>query len=238
MLKPLWFLISVMSCCAQMAQADAPLRPYTAQYQLYRGNSEVGVGNIQLLPGADQQWQFSLTSKASIFFLNFTDTETSTFVWDNGRAKPKQFSKVTTTPTRRKFTEQLFDWQALLETGKNEKREWQMPLQPGLNDMQTQALNLQLDLKQGKRPLHYKVAKKGGVRDYRFTVKGEETLETPLGKLKTLRVEREHDPDDDRRTITWFAKDHQFIPVQLQFFEDGDEQGELRITSIQYSAPQ
>lgn len=230
-------LVLLLALSVSLAEAsEVPLRPYNAQYLLLRGDSEVGTGNIQLQPLDQQQWQFSTSSKASIFFLDFTDTETSTFIWNDQHAKPLKFSKRTTTPTRDRFTEQTFDWQAMKETGKNEKRQWQVDLQPGLNDMQTQVLNLQIDLLNNHRPLSYPVSKKGGVKTYEFEVKGEEILDTPLGKLKTIRVERVHDADDDRRTITWFAKDHQYVPVRLQFFEDGDEQGELQIQALQLSS--
>ena len=217
--------------------AKPPLPPYTAQYTLYRGGKNIGVGTIRLKPVSESQWQFGTESSASVMFFSAQDQETSTFVWENGYPKPLQFEKRLTLPFKDRFTVQSFDWLAMKETGKNEKRQWQTDLLSGTHDIQTQVLSMQIDLLHGKKRFHYKVSKKGGLRDYHYTVVGTELLDTDIGKLKTIRVEREHDKEDDRQTITWFAQDHLYIPVRLQFFEDGEEEGDLRIKSIQSTTP-
>ena len=148
------------------------------------------------------------------------------------------FTKKMKLPFKDRFTEQSFDWAKRIETGKNEKKHWQIPLENDVLDVQSQLLALQLDLANGKKTFEYRVSKKGAIKNYRYEIIQHEPLDTLLGKLDTVRVERVHDKDDDRATITWFSPQHQFIPVRLQFFDEGEEEGDLRIKSIQLSARQ
>lgn len=213
--------------------SPSPIPPYIAQYTLYRGGKNIGLGTIQLKSIDEKTWQFGTESSASVMFFSAQDKETSTFIWENSYPKPLHFEKRMSLPFKDRFTTQTFDWPNMKETGENEKRQWQTDLQTGTHDIQTQVLSLQVDLLKGRKDFHYKVSKKGSIRDYRYSVVGIEMLDTDIGKLKTVRVEREHDKDDDRQTITWFALEHLYIPVRLQFFEEGDEEGDLRIKSIQ-----
>ena len=52
------------------------------------------------------------------------------------------------------------------------------------------------------------------VRSYRYRVTGQETLDTPLGSLRTLHLVRQADSDAERFEI-WLAVDHAYLPVKL-----------------------
>jgi hypothetical protein len=71
------------------------------------------------------------------------------------------------------------------------------------------------------------------LRPYYFVLRGEETLDTPLGPLKTLHLERAQAPED-RRFEVWLAVDLHYLPVRVLRPEDGGMDGELLIRSISY----
>lgn len=71
------------------------------------------------------------------------------------------------------------------------------------------------------------------LRPYYFVLRGEETLDTPLGPLKTLHLERAHAPED-RRFEVWLAVDLHYLPVRVLRPEDGGMDGEVVIRSISY----
>jgi hypothetical protein len=52
------------------------------------------------------------------------------------------------------------------------------------------------------------------VRNYRYRVRGEETLNTPLGPLRALRMVRIADTDAERFEI-WLAVDRHYLPIKL-----------------------
>jgi len=71
------------------------------------------------------------------------------------------------------------------------------------------------------------------LRPYFFVLRGEETLDTPLGALKTLHLERAHAPEDKRFEV-WLAVDLHYLPVRVLRPEEGGMDGELVIRSIAY----
>jgi len=73
-----------------------------------------------------------------------------------------------------------------------------------------------------------------GVETYDFTRRGQQTLDTRLGKLDTIRVDRTR--EGSRRTIvTWLAiigPDALPVPVQIEQYKDNDMVVRLRITDF------
>jgi hypothetical protein len=80
-------------------------------------------------------------------------------------------------------------------------------------------LQLQLDLRTDKPNLHYKIADRGSLQDYRFELQGDETLSTAVGDLHTVKIKviREN---THKITYIWFAKDWDYLLVQLKQYED------------------
>jgi hypothetical protein len=73
------------------------------------------------------------------------------------------------------------------------------------------------------RPPTYQVMSRGRVKDYIFEVLGEELLDTGVGRLKTLKVQRVRD-DSKRQTVLWMAPDWGFLIVKIwQKDSDGED---------------
>ena len=68
------------------------------------------------------------------------------------------------------------------------------------------------------------------LRDYTYAVRGEETLDTALGPLRTLHLARV--ASGDERFEIWLAIDRHYLPVRVLRVEGGGMEGELRIRSI------
>ena len=214
------------------SMAAEPIKPFLAEFDLYYDNDQVGQSTLQLSKRDNNTWLFETRSNASLYLLSFTDREQSTLQWQNDRPQPLAFEKERTRPGKTEKVQQKFDWLQKTDSGNRGKKSWSTPLADGTQDLQSHLLALQLDLQAGKRELHYAVSKHGRVRDYHYKVTQEEPLETALGKLPTLRVERIRDPDDDRQTITWIAPSLDYLPVRIQQFENGSLQGDMRIRKL------
>lgn len=228
-----WFSsLALLVLFAAGAHAQTPIAPFTAEYDLYYDEDNVGESVLQLSALANDEWQFETRSEASLYLMSFSDHEQSRFVWHNERPKPLAFSKERKRPGKTERVQQQFDWQTQTDRGTRGKKSWSTALLGDTQDLQSHLLALQLDLRAGKRELHYAVSKHGRVRDYRYKVTKEETLGTALGKLATIRVERIRDADDDRQTISWLAPSLDFIPVRIQQFEQGKLQGDMRIRKL------
>lgn len=235
MKRPLWHWRSSLALLLLLVagvQAQTPIAPFKAEYDLYYDEDDVGESVLELSALANDEWQFETRSQASLYLMSFSDHEQSRFVWHNERPKPLAFSKERKRPGKTEQVKQQFDWQTQTDSGTRGKKSWSTALLGNTHDLQSHLLALQLDLRAGKRELHYAVSKHGRIREYRYKVTQEEVLETALGKLPTLRVERIRDADDDRQTISWLAPSLDFIPVRIQQFEGGELQGDMQIRKL------
>ncbi len=78
--------------------------------------------------------------------------------------------------------------------------------------------------------LSYRVFNGKKLRDYRYAVRGEETLDTALGALRTLHLVRR--TDGDGRFEIWLAIDRHYLPVRVLRNDDKGNEVELVLLSI------
>ena len=77
----------------------------------------------------------------------------------------------------------------------------------------------------------------GGVDAWTFTVEGEETLNLPLGSLRTLRLQRLPRPDHayDQQAQLWLAPSLGYLPVRIRITQANGDFADLRLRS--HAAP-
>lgn len=78
--------------------------------------------------------------------------------------------------------------------------------------------------------LSYTVFNGKKLRDYTYAVRGEETLDTALGALRTLHLVRV--ADGDGRFEAWLAIDRHYLPVRVLRNDDKGNEVELVLLSI------
>ena len=109
-------------------------------------------------------------------------------------------------------------------------REYLLDFSPGQLGPLSYQVAMARDLMAGKAELVYPVIHRGHLKEYRYRRIGEMELDTPLGKLRTVQVERVRD-DSDRETLLWLAPKYHYLPVKLRQVEDG-ETYEMHIKSL------
>jgi len=81
-----------------------------------------------------------------------------------------------------------------------------------------------IDISNGKKLEHYELE-----------IGAEETIDTPLGKLRTLPMRKIHQPGEEG-LIVWLALEYRLLPVKLQQLDRaGQVAGEMRISEIRVS---
>ena len=105
-----------------------------------------------------------------------------------------------------------FDWEMgklLMETG---SRRQEVPLTDGAQDLMSfmyqfmfvpPLQEMQLAITNGKR-----------LKTYAYGFDGEETLQTPFGKVRCLHIGRSSD-DGEEKTDLWLAADYHYLPVKI-----------------------
>ncbi len=112
-----------------------------------------------------------------------------------------------------------FDWERGLVRNTVRGDSWQMEIPPGTLDKLNYFLALMRDLARGHESVEYTVADGGKLKPYRFERNGTEVIETSLGRLETVRVERIRDSDSPRETTLWCAPSLGFLPVRARHKE-------------------
>ena len=82
-------------------------------------------------------------------------------------------------------------------------------------------LSVQIDyqnkMREGIFENRYHVIDKGRLREYLFLLHGDEVLDTIFGKTNTIIIKRKI-KNNKRSTLTWYAIDHDYIPVKIEQF--------------------
>ena len=89
------------------------------------------------------------------------------------------------------------------------------------------------DLSEGKRgELWYPVADRDELNTQLFRVVGREKMQTALGMLNAVKVQRIRENANGKATTLWLALDKQFIPLRIEQKEGNGDTIEMRITSV------
>lgn len=81
-----------------------------------------------------------------------------------------------------------FDWPAGQVEARHNADQATLPLAPGMVDPLSLQLLVMGDLQRGQVPPQYRLVDKTEIKTYQIRNQGEETLSTPLGELRTVRI--------------------------------------------------
>ena len=217
---------------AAAADKNAGMRPYTAIYQAVYKNFPLQA--THRLEPTEGQWNFS--SIASGFFGQIE--ENSTFAVTGNGIMPLHYLYTRNVLGHDRSTELTYNQTDKLVAGQKGDKSFQLALQGGDLDPGTYVLALKQDVAQGKTESCYKVIEDREVDQYCFKVTGKETLETALGKLDTVVVERVRKANSPRRTRFWLAPSLDYTIARLEHQEKkGETAYSLEITYYRLEPP-
>ncbi len=70
------------------------------------------------------------------------------------------------------------------------------------------------------------------IEPYRYRLAGTEMIDTPLGRLNTLRLVKQREPGDNAVEV-WLASDRSYFPVRLLILENDGSKFEQVITRLE-----
>jgi len=185
------------------------------------------------------QWLLSHTVDSSLLALK----ESSLFDWQQQQPKPQVYQLKQSSVGKKKNELLEFDWSKLQVHHTTKKPAGTLDIPANAFDKLTYQLKMRLDLLNEKEPSIYTVAEKRKLKEYRFILLGSELLDTPVGKLETVKIKRDRGADSKRQTTLWLAKDWDYLLVKIQQQEKGKNyevvmtEGELDGTPIKGVQP-
>ena len=199
------------------------LKPFETKYSATISDIPFDGQATYILKKEGTHWSFKTLAAMAIA----QRSETSDFILKNGHIQPTSylFNQVGIKP---KEISLVFDWKKMLAKGsiKDKKRtkELNFDLKQKMLDPLSTQLALQIDIANGKKQMSYKVIENDEIESYQFKVVGNEVIDTPVGKLSTVKVERIREANSKRQSYIWFAKDWNYTVVKLSHLEKNGQQ--------------
>ena len=203
-------LVLAISTVAVAVTADPTT--YHAEYRgEYQGLPIRATGLRELALTEDGHYRLSSSARSALV----TVTEYSDFKLVNNQPVPLAYYYGRKGLGKNKEESLTFDWD------NSTVSENAIMLVSGIQDKLSYQEKLRVDV---NRAIHnnspdiefaYDVVDDEKIKTYRFRLAGEEVLATPLGDLRTMKVERIRS-SGNRQTTLWLAMDHECLLVRLK----------------------
>lgn len=209
-------ITSVLAGITQGADAEPVLTEFTAYYKVVKGGITVGETKRSVAPAGEGTFTFRSETSPRGIFSWISDAyvlEQSLWSLDNSEFRPLEYNYQNFNDDRIRDVKLVFDWDKQRVTNIINGDPWHMALQPGIQDKLLFQLKMMHDLKNGAELLEYSVADGGKIKKYIIKKIGEEILEIPLGRFKTIKLQR---ITPTKTTIWWCAEKLHYLPIKIQ----------------------
>ena len=215
------------------ARTTLPVRA-ELRYDLFKGTNGLNVGR------AVQRWKrtgdtYSLSSVAEAtglfsLFYSGQHTQLSQGKITASGLQPDSFSMQRGSAEKKDAAR--FDWAGKTLHLNSEGQESSAKLPPGTLDMLSFAYQFAFSLPESG-DIRIELTNGRKLDSYSYRIVAEESLETPLGKLKTLHLTKLHAPGEDGTEI-WLGMDYHYLPVKIQQIDKKGDSAEQVINEIRY----
>ncbi|MEO6064565.1 MAG: DUF3108 domain-containing protein [Lysobacterales bacterium] len=223
------------------AQSDqANLLPYQARYQVLRNGSTLGQAVVTLArEGNGKTWRLRSETRGTqglAALARVEIVEDSHFRLRDGRPETLDYSFHQKAAWKNRERTVKVDAAAGTILSTDKERSHSFAYAPRVIDRHLVTVALALDLARGEVPrakhdLVYRVVDRDELEDQRYMAGRKETLSSPLGGLRTLRLTRVRE-NPGRVTDSWLAIDRGFVPVKVVQREPDGETFELRLLAL------
>lgn len=218
------------------ANGDASLAPFHVQYRLYVSKIPTTIKAdlwLRQHGEAPDEYQMELLVKS----LLVRNREISTFQWDDCQPRTSYYEHEFRGFGKRRNYDMQFSWsppQVVTESG---DERWTIEIDQDTLDDLTLLLKARCTFATGDKEFRATSAYGKRVREHHMQVVGMETLDTPIGELDCLVVEKQRDEDSERKTLFWVAPSLNYLLVKAKHIENRALFGELILREYEGPMP-
>jgi hypothetical protein len=235
----LWPLLSGAGLLVPNARAEnLPVAPFEARYTVYAKGMPAGESILTLTEiGAGRYRMRSEVYPTGLAALLVSErlSERAEGEWRDGALLPSHYEQQRVSSRKPATIRFDFDWQKGTVRARRNDQQATLPLTERIVDPLSLHLLVMWDLQRNRRPEQYTMVKDTELETYRVRMEGEETLQTPLGSLRALRISRQK-PGSRRVTTLWLAPRLSFLLVQVVQTKQGSEDLKMVISSVSGAA--
>ena len=230
-------LVLLLAACLPAAAVAAVPKPYTAHYEVLRNGERLGEATIKFVALPNGRYDFSSRTRGSnglAAMLGVSIDERSILRWQDGRPETVAYSLSQKIGWKDKHSSLKVDAASRRVTSTFKGKEMALQYESGVLDRHAVSIALMQDLAAGRTgDLDYTVAERSSVQQQRFRTAGNTSVQTPMGAIDAIRVDRVRDSGDGRSTQFWLSARHGYVPVRMLQKEPDGESIEMRIISLQ-----
>jgi hypothetical protein len=227
--------LALFSGCALFSHpsfADE-LKPFEASYDWSWHGMTVAVSTLHLEHQDGENWVYRSNSEPRGLGRMFSErpTQTSVMKISDAGVHPVTYKADDGTSATKRDADVKFDWEHNRVTGVYEDKHVDMEMPKEIQDDLSVQIALMVELLRGHTPEKFSLLSGDSVREYRYSRDGEETLNTPMGKIQTVifRSEKQYSP---RVTRFWCAPSLGYIPLRVQQKRKDDVEWTMQVQSV------
>jgi hypothetical protein len=212
---------------ASVCAAGTPLAPFSASYVVQRNGKDLGSMRMTLAAAGEGRWQFESHTRGTsgmASLLKVSIQEQSTLRYEQGSYVSEAYRYQQDMLGRHRSRDFQRGADGSIAERDNDKY-WRYTASGPVLDRHAVVLAIAEALRDGavlQGEIALPVVSKGKVESWRFRVAGEESVDTALGALRAVRVERIRE-DSKRTTVSWHAPQHAYLPVKVEQVEPDGE---------------
>ena len=207
-------MAAALGCAARASPPPEPV-PFVARYSVSWHGITAGTSTLELTRAAtDHEFLYASTDDANgLFGLIFPHPlqQASRFRIVDGQVVPLSFRSA----GAGQDAMVQFDWKINRVTGSAKGKLVNRPLHAGTQDPLSVQIALMLALEAGRVPADFWMLDTDDVERFDYVRHGEKTLDTPLGKLRTV-LYTSHQPGSSRTTYLWLAPALDYMPARAE----------------------
>jgi len=225
-------LAAALLCVAiQPARADE-LKPFEVSFAWSWHGMTVAVSTLKL-ERQGENWVYSSKSSPRGIGNLFSQrpVQKSVMRVTEKGVQPLSYDADDGTSSTKRDAHVKFDWEHDRATGVFEDVKVDMPLHPGIQDDASVQIALMVELLAGREPRQFQLIDQNKVREYNYTRKREESIDTPLGKMDTI-VFGAQKIGSPRVASFWCAPARGFIPMRVEQKRGDDVEWSMQLQSL------
>lgn len=195
------------------------LGEFSAYYQA-RTNGMRGEAERHLLRQADGHYRLDVSLEARMLGVPLGKLkQSSVFKYEYGIIQPADYSYQVTGITR-DYESVDFDWDTGSALSQEDDNSWTVELGDTTLDQLSYQVALALRLEEGNAGIgdefEFEIVDGPNLETHLYRLTAEEILETPLGELNTVKLERIRNNNSGRVTNIWLARDWDYVITKIE----------------------
>jgi len=227
-----WLALTATGVQTYASDCGSIPTPYSANYAVTRGDDEDGLMQVVLERTGEDTFSYRMDTRVKWGVFDALIEQQSIFRWQNGAVFPGSYRSKQKVSIYQRSETVDFNWDSMKATGTKKRSDFELELQPGMQDKLTVYLVLARALCEGENPIEVNVVSGPRLKPHSYHLQATETLDTALGQLQVSHIRR-GSPDEDQQTDLWLAGEVRFLPIEM-VYRDDDEVNRMRLIDISF----